>query len=267
MKPAKPTLGLGIVIGELRDIPRLLQARLNGIKTISDFYLAIKFGWEPLFNDIKDMLNFYEKVSKQIDFILNNIGKPIRRSAYITIPERDEVVYQSQNTTECWIDPTNGFRVFGGSPNYARYATKLTAKVQKRVWGSGEFIFYFDHSRIPERRELAAKLSGLQLTPSLVWELLPWSWLIDWFSNVGDILNNLVTEVADNQISTYAYSMMHTYREYTWWATDGYHNVSVSRFFESKVREKINPFGLATFTSALSPRQIAIMMALGISRS
>lgn len=266
MKPAKPTLSTGIFIGELRDLPRLLYARLEGIRTISDFFLAVQFGWRPLIQDIMNMLNFYERISAQIDFILNNIGKPLHREAVITVPDRSGTIYQSSGTTECWIDPTNGYKYFGGSPNYSKYKNKFSFTLKQRVRGTGMFVFYFDRGRIPDRIELAGKLSGLQLTPALVWELLPWSFLIDYFSNVGDILNNLVTEVADSQVSLYCYSQMETNRDYKWESTDGYHTVSVSRYFDTKVRDKVSPFGLATFSTALTNMQLTILAALGISR-
>jgi hypothetical protein len=100
----------------------------------------------------------------------------------------------------------------------------------------------------------------------LIWEVLPWSWLIDWFYNIGDVLNNLTTEVADNQASTYAYIMGHTKRKYSMTGTDGIKTASVSRVFEAKVRQKVHPFGLASADSPLSTRQLSILAALGVQR-
>jgi hypothetical protein len=45
------------------------------------------------------------------------------------------------------------------------------------------------------RNKAARIVYGLELSPSNVWEAIPWSWLVDWFSNVGDYMalyNNVV---------------------------------------------------------------------------
>lgn len=266
MKPAKPTMSLGVFLGEARDLPRLLQARLAGIKSISDVYLAAQFGWRPLLNDILDMLNFVERGQKQIEFILNNIGKPLWRSYSIPTSVIEEDLYSSVGNTECWSTPTWGYTYFGGSPDYSRYSNRLSLKLTTDVWATGVFVYYFNNGRIPERSELIGSLLGLKLTPSLAWELIPWSWLIDWYSNLGEVLSNLSNEVADNQLSKYAYAMKKTWREYTWTSTDGYMHTSVTKRYASKVRERINPFGLEYYDSPLSDRQKAILGALAISR-
>lgn len=266
MRPAKPTVSLGVALGEARELPRLLQARLAGIKSISDLYLAAQFGWRPLLSDIVDMLNFVERASNQIDFILNNIGKPLHRSYSIPQVTTEDVLYSSSGTTECWSTPAWGYTYFGGSPDYGLYSNTLKLSLQTRVWGSGMFVFYFNNGRIPERPEIMGKLLGLALTPSLAWELIPWSWLIDWYSNFGEILSNLSAEVADNQVSIYAYAMKETWREYTWTSTDGYIATSVSKRYASKVRERINPFGLSSYSSSLNDYQKGILAALAISR-
>jgi hypothetical protein len=41
-----------------------------------------------------------------------------------------------------------------------------------------------------ELYKLAVRLVyGLDISFASLWEAMPWTWLIDWFSNVGDIIN------------------------------------------------------------------------------
>lgn len=265
MCPAKPSVDLGVFIGEARDLPSLLKAKVESIKDISSLYLAFQFGWKPLLADILDMLKFYENVQKQVEFILHNIGKPLRRYAKISIAPQSGVLLHIEGTPTNWLTPAIGSYFFGGSPDYTKYSNTLSFTLDRDVWGSGVFVYSYNKGRIPERNELIGSLLGLKLTPALVWELVPWSWLIDWFSNVGDVLQNLSNEVADNQVSRYAYAMIQTKREYTWFATDGYLSASVSKRFTTKVREAINPFGLAA-GSELSDTQRAILAALTAQR-
>jgi hypothetical protein len=265
LKPAKPTVDIGVFIGELRDLPKLLHATLDGIKTIGDVYLAAQFGWKPLLTDILDMLRFMDRVERQIDFILNNAGKPVWCATKPQETTTCSVLQDIRGTATQWLAPNIGPKFFGTTDN-ARNQNILTRDLVQRTWATGLFVFWFDKGRIPERAELRAKLAGLELTPKLVWELLPWTWIIDWFSNIDDILSNLVVEVADNQVSIYAYAMKETLRTYTWWATDGFGTGTVSRRFHTKIRDKISPFGLATYNTTLSDKQTAILAALSVQK-
>jgi hypothetical protein len=264
-KPAKPSTGMLQFIIEAKDLPRLLKARLDGIKTISDVYLAATYGWGPLLSDIKAMLHYVDKVNEAIDFFYRNAGKVIRRKGPVDHTIVNDVVQDlSGQATYCGLTTRLNGRL-GYPANYSKCRTVTVRTVERTVWFSGGFVFWFN-GKPPSRTTLAARLLGLQVTPALIWEVLPWSWLIDWFYNIGDVLNNLTTEVADNQASTYAYIMGHTKRKYSMTGTDGIKTASVSRVFEAKVRQKVHPFGLASADSPLSTRQLSILAALGVQR-
>lgn len=264
MRPDRPSVGLGIFLGESKDLPKLLYARLASLKDIGDWWLAVQFGWIPLLNDIIDMIKTVLDVSKQIDFILKNAGKPLRRSAKLgTQVTTDALIVQTGATAygSSWLSPKGLGAEKRGSIDYGKYSQKLTRTITRDVWGSGLFTFTFSNNRIPKPPEILLRLLGLKATPEVVWELLPWSWLIDWFTNIGDVISNMSHPVADDTYSIYAYACMHTTRTYTWTATDGYLDLSLSRRFESKVRDKIHPFGLAGGTP-LTDRQKSILAAI-----
>jgi hypothetical protein len=48
---------------------------------------------------------------------------------------------------------------------------------------------------------------GFQPTPSLIYNLTPWTWLIDYFTNLGDLYDNLSRGVEDRLIAEYFYLM------------------------------------------------------------
>lgn len=260
-KPAQPMISLGVFLAELREFPRLLHASVGSLKGIADYFLAIQYGWGPIWSDVKKMLKVYEQVSRRIDFLIANTGKPVRRAGQLSSTNDSGLLWEE-----------GGLRMRNTAPDLGkpslftawRQSSRFT-KTQK-IWFSGEYVFWIDDIRWPNTRaHLGAGLVGLRITPADVWDALPWSWLIDWFANIGDILDNLHESVADRQVSRYAYLMGQTNRTYVQTTTDGYYSVALSHHYETKVRRKVDPFGLAPAV-AISPLQIAILGALAIQR-
>lgn len=122
------------------------------------------------------------------------------------------------------------------------------------------------HDTPSERKRLEALFSGLGITPRVVWDALPWSWLIDYFFNIGEILSNLYGEVVDRQLSTRAYLMQESNVTYTRSGSDGYLHAQIARKVITKVRRKVDPYGVA-IDQDLSIKQTMILAALGISRT
>jgi len=261
-KPAQPQLSLGVFIAELRDTPSLLHASLSNLKHISDYFLAVQFGWKPLLADILRMINFVDRVSKQLDFLKANAGKPVRRSG--TVYYNAESGYlEHPGELQMWNVSGGGYNNLPYNPSAVMSSERWT--VSRQIKFSGEFIFYMTDLRFPEnRRRTLAKLAGGVPSPADLWDALPWTWLIDWFSNVSDVVHNLTDSVADRQVSKYAYIMGETSRMYEQTSTEGNLHPSLSRNYVTKVRKKVDPFGLDA-GGELTPLKIAILAALGIS--
>jgi len=119
----------------------------------------------------------------------------------------------------------------------------------------------------------ARKLTGLSLDPDTLWNLAPWSWAVDWFSNTGDVISNLTDRGLYGLVMRYGYVMEHTI------TTDTYTLVQPSSptakkmlgsplrvITETKQRRGANPYGFGVSWDGLSPFQGSILAALGISR-
>jgi len=259
-RPAKLDVSGLQAIYELRDLPRMLSKRALEFTKLGDRYLEYQFGWRPFVNDVQSLLFNARRISKQVDFILANIGKPIRRRLLVKEDVQNEIFLNRTGYpySGCWA--TND--ILSGKPRISsQWYHKGEVRTITKVVFSGEFVYSFT-DRIPSRKELELRLRGFEFTPSTVWELIPWSWLIDWFSNVGDVIHNLSREVADEQHTTYAYIQKHTRRDYKWSGCDGYYRPSVIRQFDTKVREATHPFGLALDRDSLTGSQKLIIAAL-----
>jgi hypothetical protein len=119
---------------------------------------------------------------------------------------------------------------------------------------------------------LADKLLGTDVTPEVLWELTPWSWAIDWFSNTGDVISNIASFTTDGLVMHHGYVMEETIVRHIY-DTVGYRNYNgplnvtpVEYVTHTKQRVQANPFGFGISWDGLSPFQISIAAALGLSK-
>jgi len=275
MNPTKPAVGLGVDIAEIRDLPHLVKGKLDSMKSLvksvsnpkglSDWLLAIQFGWKPLLSDIKKCIDLYFKLEKRIEFLMRNGGVPLHRSVPARPPVvTDEILFEySGSDNQNWMQD---LIPSGGDPDgmIDRFQCKLV--LHKEVFERASGVFTYHLGDIPPTPAyLRLKLLGLIADEALMWEATRWSWLVDWFSNLGDIISNIEANLRDRVVSLYAYSQRRVVREYRFTCSNGFYRASVTRVFDTKCRRKIDPFGLATEVS-LSDLQLGILVALGLQR-
>lgn len=267
--PGRPKVDLGTAIAELRDAPRLLQfrlARLLSLKNAGSDYLNVQFGWKPLISDCKKTYSTLKNADKVLRAIAVHNGKWTLRKG---------PVRQQYDVLETWDKNLLGFTPAPAGQILASYSVHGVATFEQRVWFSGRFRYYIPNidslfGNSTWRLNTMRKLLGITITPATVWELMPWSWLIDYFGNVGDVISNISGGALD-PVAKYAYVLGTTTRRITQTsvlvARDG-QSISATRDFKScyKQRAHANPFGLFFDGGQLSPRQIAILTALGLSR-
>jgi len=118
----------------------------------------------------------------------------------------------------------------------------------------------------------AQKILGTDLTPETLWNLAPWSWAVDWIMPVGDLIGNLQDMASDGLVLRYGYIMEHSFVSdtYTFQGPTGLPASLVPGSYilsrETKKRVRATPYGFGLTWSGFSPRQLAILTALGISR-
>lgn len=303
LKPKLEHAGLAVALLESRDMPGMLKTTARGFhdawslmgggikgsrfsgmkpKNLADQFLNHQFGWRPFLNDLRQIHDTYQNSKKYIDEITRNNNTWVRRAR--TISHVDSEVRVSRNAG-LWFEPWHSnmnsmctpvsIPGLGSVSQYVDYFEQFTT----REWAVGSFKFYrpefdrslssYDTDWYTMQRYL--KLYGMQCNPSTIWKATPWSWLIDWFSNVGDLVQR-VTDVADDQVaSRYMYLMQHHVRKFTArgqiFFTDGATNLEWSRIAEIKQRSRAyNPYNFCLAWKDTTPRQLAILASLGISR-
>jgi hypothetical protein len=273
MKPTKPDMRLSNAIFELREVPEMLRQRFlnNSLSDIGNYHLALQFGWKPLLKDLRDFFQTFEKAKKHVEQLLRDNGKPVRRK--ITLLDTAEIVENFSFETYGAFQPVLQTQYYVTVPS-----GRKTVWNRERWWASAQFRYWLPP--VPPGRDLSnslmAKLYGLDASPASIYRAIPWSWLLDWFTNIGTCIENMQADtVADRLASDYAYIM----REKSWLVMqmaagsflDRNNNIvkisgtSTSEAFV-KTRAVIDPFGGAFKENELSGMQLSILGALGLSR-
>jgi hypothetical protein len=122
----------------------------------------------------------------------------------------------------------------------------------------------------PSDGELRAHLLGLHLSHILenVWEALPWTWLIDYFTNIGDVIqagNHYIATPAGGTVMTRS-TTMYTHREYTF-SSGRCRLTPASLRYEQKRREVIGSPVLSAQLPNLTTGQLSILGSLAILRA
>jgi len=105
--------------------------------------------------------------------------------------------------------------LFEGLP-FERPSANATRQVslvkETKKWFEGCFTYGLPSSSDNWRKALgfgsdADQLFGIALSPSILWELTPWSWAVDWFSNAGQVINNVTNFGLAGLVLRYGYIM------------------------------------------------------------
>jgi hypothetical protein len=272
MKPTQPSFAGLNALYELKDLPGMLQQQMvkGNLKNISNYWLALQFGWKPLLGDIRRMIDLQSRLQKQMDFLLRNNGRLVRRRIQLFDRVEDEVT----TSGAAWglMNPNFVTYFYSGTPTYT-----TRAYTQDTVWGSAAFRFWLPSSPqgVVYKAALRRALSGLTPSPSVIYNMIPWSWLVDWFSNAGYVINNLDAGVADRLAADWFYMMrkkehvVETQLSIPLYGPDRnpvvLQGTATQKSF-SKVRLRGSPFGFGLSEDSLSPMQLSILGALGMSR-
>jgi len=172
---------------ELRDFPEMLHqlgrvlAKKVKPSDVPGGYLAYRFGWGPLFSDLGTLLNLADAVEdrkKEILAMDRNGGRRIARRL-----------------------GGQSYRVpFGGTYNTFTVNSTFLGTVLQGTYN----LTYTEYAWYTAREKLVTNISalsakefdsrvfrsllGVDKPAASIWESLPWSWLVDYFYDVGSML-------------------------------------------------------------------------------
>lgn len=175
--PSRSYVDVPVSILELGDVALLLKNTSKSlIGSIGSTNIKYQFGVKPMVDDLFKLLHFQDQVSRRIKEMERLKSKRgLRRT----------ISLGSWSATDSWMDTVQSFGTFINV--LCTRTTKQEVRVHCR-WIPEEYVVFPDTP--DEMRRLARKaVLGMTVDLSTAWELMPWSWLIDWCTGIGTFLS------------------------------------------------------------------------------
>jgi len=274
MRPDLPSFNLANAIYELKDVPGMLKQRFTPeLREIGNTFLAYQFGWKPLLQDVRDTVLTQMSAQKRLNQLIRDNGRPVRRKIMLE-DTRISTTYDNVKTY-----PVAGMVPVLTSQFYQGAECIHNLYDYRRTWASAQFRYWLPEGPrdIVWKRRMLANIFGLNVTPDMVYKAVPWTWLVDWFSNAGDVISNMSGGMAGRLAADRYYLMQERGAYYTLQSTQRFckddgkfslitvNGTNTCQWYH-KVRMKGDPFGLNTSPNQLTGMQQAILGALGLSR-
>lgn len=283
--PVKPVSDMANALGELRTvggIPKVMgtilnfQSRAAFARSAGKEYLNSVFGWAPLVRDIESIARAVISSNETVQQYLADSGKGIRRKhvfepIYSNLFQKQDVI--ASNIFSGFS--SNDSQLFTGTGVDGRLAQ--TVNHDRQIWFKGQYTYYLPDGIDPASKmklyaSLARKLVGARLSPEVLWELQPWSWLVDWIFNIGQILENIESFQTDGLVMRYGYLMCTDKVTVDTVAhrhglMDRFGPISRRTVTIRKQRIRATPYGFGLDPATWSPERWAILAALGLTKT
>lgn len=272
--PGKPLVDMGQTLGELRKegFPRMRS--LGQFKNYSprkggEDYLAWQFGFRPVIQDIYGLARSIDTADKQWRSYVKGSNTLQRRHYTYPIEQSTEITDVATGGSVYPILPA----AFGSGMASTLKRTRTVVTVYKF---SAAYAYHVPKpsrkaSEFARRALQYQKQYGLEIDPELLWNLSPWSWLIDWFLPVGDFVSQASNLQFGNTALPWAY-MSASYRVSDVYERPGCRLIdgkgpgTLEVVTHYKRRVTASPYGFGVAWNDLSAFQLSILAAIGISR-
>ncbi|DAD49966.1 maturation protein [ssRNA phage Zoerhiza.2_27] len=195
--PSKPQIDLPVFVYELKDLPGMIHSSWGKLLKITphpekisiasaskrggrigNSAVEYNFGWAPLINDLKGLVNIMPNIDKRFNELkgLKDTGVLAKSGPSF---RNDFTFYRDRYCVN----------LYGA---YAQCHVHMHAF--EKTWSSIHWVA--DNQKAlqstpdADLHDIAQRaILGQNASLASVWEALPWSWLADYFSNVGDLVN------------------------------------------------------------------------------
>ncbi len=262
--PSLPVVNVPAYLGELKDIPGTMRGWGRSLlRDVAAGYIQWRWAVRPLVKDLARLYSFQRSVNnRMLELYALRDGRTLRRRCQLVRASTRYV-----NNVQL-----HGIRFFLRADRAVNMYTKS--------WGTAEWKLLPD-SKLPTlgyapleglARSSAAGINGYGALAA-AWELTPWSWFVDWFSNVGTCLDacNNSLGLTFGRISLMRHSFSRS--EYTVTSGSVPPPYQLSGWYEEEMERKerypvfpVIPVPLPTLPF-LTKRQLSILGALAVLKA
>jgi len=297
--PERQTASILVTVLELLrgDIPSLIKniqkrslevhgtvrgAVKSDLKYLGSEYLNSVFGWSPLVRDIAGVVTTLLAIDRMVYSETNRRKRSWDGPSVNTLGSGSFGFGDNPYTLDTRFKGWETRGVYNTPINASTFDTKVLVKEDYRFSSRYSALVKANarSNGFAERAEDVLRQIGLADDPTLLWELLPWSWLVDWAANIGNNLVNAHTysPITGRHAVDYAYFTTKLTEHCEWnfrtrgsvvYSTRKWNLVRPNGFYTTvqKTRERATPFGFGTQLGSLSANQFAILTALGLARA
>jgi hypothetical protein len=226
--PSHRSFNLGYQLGELKDLPELLRGTMHLMvslrrelgrpwvlflknsklwtpkniekaypylsqagfwksypKHAGDAFLNFKFGWQSLMQAIEQMSSIPPKISKRVNYLLT---RQYQNSNFHSLTTGSTKLSVSPFTSGAYVpkwEHPDLTRENTGSP--------LSIPEGRAYWQLrctiNAFVILPPIEEVKLKKKLIVDLLGVNVEPRDIYDLIPWTWLLDWFNGLGDYVH------------------------------------------------------------------------------
>jgi hypothetical protein len=171
--PSRPYVDVPVEVLQLGELTQLIQKRGNSLlKELGRENLRYQFGIKPLVEDVVKLFHFHEQVARRVQELKRLTGpRGLRRTVDL------DTLSRVDTPTLTW-----------SSAGSVVFSVPTTITRRCVIKGHTRWITSTDMSKMPTAQIVAlAKRAvlGFTIDAATVWELIPFSWLVDWGYNVS----------------------------------------------------------------------------------
>jgi len=287
--PLKPRVDLGQTLAEIREIPHMLKStaayfrntwdhnlgymskRIPWYKTGRNHasqWLNVNFGWIPFLSTIRDCYKLTNDITSVIARLRAHNGHWEKRGGIVE-HLTSSVPYPAMTSSS----NAHVYPVLNNALGVRQGTCAVTVETVQTVGFSARYKYY-----IPELLPngnwpvaLIARLYGLELSPRLVYDLIPYSWLVDWFTGLGNIIEAATPSKFGQLVTNGAYLTDHTSYKYRQISQKRVGENTCTGHWVCEIDRKQrfqspSPYGFDVPFEGLSSWQLSILTALGFNR-
>lgn len=261
--PDIPDFSLPRFLGELREglpkVPLTIIRSEKKLRSAGGEYLNFQFGLMPTAADVQKLIQLLFSPHAK-DYIRRELDKEFRVRKLL---DKGQAITTTDLSGSWEANTVSGFV---GTPRLIRQRTQ-----SYRIWSSVTFK-QLQVNRLQELINDLERQVGVGIVPTAIdlWNLVPWSWFVDWFTNFNHVITNLSYLEKNGLYLKYGY-VMGTFEDVV---TDvqtrsigsSIHTTSGTAHYLRKYRVGASPFGFGLTWKDFDPFQLSILGALGISR-